>query len=47
VARGEIRWLETVERRGGYEHHKNTDARRPWRWEYRAAYSYSPALGFQ
>ena len=33
----EYRWLETVDRRGGYDHGKNRAFRRaPWRWQYRA-----------
>lgn len=37
VAPGDYRWLEMVERKGGYDHSRRTGRRRPWRWEYRAA----------
>lgn len=37
VAPGDIRWMETIDRRGGFDHRPNTDRRPPWRWEYRAA----------
>lgn len=42
LARDAVAWLETVERRGGYDHRKNSDRRPPWRWEYRAALSTPP-----
>lgn len=32
----EYRWLEQVDRRGGYDHRKNTGRRPKWRWQYRA-----------
>lgn len=32
---GSIAWLETVQRRGGYDHRKNSGKAPPWRWEYR------------
>lgn len=34
---GTMVWLERIERRGGFDHRKNTDRRPPWRWEYRPA----------
>jgi len=37
LSTGAIVWLETVERRGGYDHSKNTGRLPSWRWEYRAA----------
>lgn len=32
---GHVLWLEHVERRGGFDHRKNSDRRPPWLWEYR------------
>lgn len=34
---GHVLWREHVERRGGYDHRKNSDRPPPWRWEYRRA----------
>lgn len=35
TAWGQVLWLERVERRGGFDHRKNSDGRPPWLWEYR------------
>lgn len=37
VAEGQVRWLEFVERKGFYDHRKNSTRRPPWRWQYRSA----------
>ncbi len=37
LSSGTVVWLERIERRGGFDHRKNTGRRPPWRWEYRPA----------